>query len=75
MNEPELRREENMEQREKTKAKRRDFLKLVGLGSIAGAAAAATGANAPAAESEARPKGAGYRETPHVKKYYDTARF
>jgi hypothetical protein len=47
----------------------------VGLGSIAGAAAAATGANAPAAESEARPKGAGYRETPHVKKYYDTARF
>jgi len=64
-----------MEQREKSKAKRRDFLKLLGLGSIAGAAVAATGADAPAGEPAAKPEGAGYRETPHVRKYYETARF
>jgi hypothetical protein len=61
-----------MEQREKSKAKRRDFLKLLGVGSIA---VAATGADAPAGEPEAKPEGAGYRETPHVRKYYETARF
>jgi len=64
-----------LEQRKKSKAKRRDFLKLLGVGSIAGAAAAVTGGSAPAGEPEAKPEGAGYRETPHVKKYYETARF
>jgi hypothetical protein len=60
---------------ERNKAKRRDFLKLVGLGSLAGAATAVAGGNAPAAQAEEKPQGAGYRETPHVKKYYDTAKF
>ena len=67
--------EGKVEQREKTKAKRRDFLKLVGLGSIAGAAAVATAGKTPAAEPQRTPEGAGYRETPHVKKYYETAKF
>lgn len=56
-------------------AKRRDFLKLVGLGGVAGAAALATGGKPQAAEAEATPEGPGYRESPHVRKYYDTAKF
>jgi len=60
---------------ERNKAKRRDFLKLVGLGSLAGAATAVTGGKAPGAKAEEKPQGAGYRETPHVRKYYDTAKF
>jgi hypothetical protein len=60
---------------ERNKTKRRDFLKLVGLGSLAGAATAASGGNAPEAQAGEKPQGAGYRETPHVKKYYDTAKF
>ena len=60
---------------ERNKAKRRDFLKLVGLGSLAGAATAVTGGKTPEAKAEEKPQGAGYRETPHVRKYYDTAKF
>ena len=60
---------------ERKKAKRRDFLKLVGLGSLAGAATAVTGGKTPEAKAETKPQGAGYRETPHVRKYYDTAKF
>jgi hypothetical protein len=60
---------------ERNKAKRRDFLKLVGLGSVAGAATAVTGGNTPEATAEEASQGPGYRETPHVKKYYDTAKF
>jgi len=60
---------------ERKKAKRRDFLKLVGLGSLAGAATAVTGGKTPEAQAETKPQGAGYRETPHVRKYYDTAKF
>lgn len=61
----------------KTKtAGRRDFLRLAGLGTLAGAAAAAGGtpkkAEAATAESSA---GAGYRETEHVKKAYELSRF
>jgi hypothetical protein len=60
---------------ERNKAKRRDFLKLVGLGSLAGAATAVAGGKTPEAKAEEKPQGAGYRETPHVRKYYDTAKF
>lgn len=58
---------------EKTTAKRRDFLKLVGLGSVAGAAALVTGTT-PAAADGAKPNSPGYRETEHIRKYYETAR-
>jgi hypothetical protein len=54
-------------------AKRRDFLKLVGLGSVAGVTTLATGS--PPAKAEAiNPESSGYRETEHVRKYYETAR-
>jgi anaerobic selenocysteine-containing dehydrogenase len=57
-------------------APRRDFLKLAGLGTLAGAAAAAVGApgKAQAATAEA-PSASGYRETEHVKKAYELSRF
>ena len=63
------------ERPERNKAKRRDFLKLVGLGSLAGPATAVTSGKAPEAQAEEAPQGTGYRETAHVKKYYDTAKF
>jgi nitrous oxide reductase len=55
---------------------RREFFKTAGLGSAA-AAAVATGITpaAPAAASEAKPEAQGYRETAHVKRYYELAKF
>lgn len=54
---------------------RRDLLKLAGLGGVAGAAAiAATGGTAEAAVKTGD-KATGYRETEHVRKYYDLAKF
>lgn len=55
--------------------RRRDFLKLAGLGTVAGAAAAKAGAPDPAEAAAADGKARGYRETEHVKKYYSLARF
>ena len=57
-------------------AARRRFLKLASLGAVAGTVAAAAGdgrKEAAAAEPEAQ--GKGYRETAHVKKAYELARF
>jgi nitrous oxide reductase len=57
---------------------RRDFLKLAGLGAAAGAAGAVATGGAPAAaaaEAAAPPARHGYRETPHVRKFYELARF
>ncbi|WP_119461920.1 twin-arginine translocation signal domain-containing protein [Rhodospirillaceae bacterium SYSU D60014] len=53
---------------------RRDFLKLAGLGTVAGAAAVAGAPEAAeaAAPEEAKP---GYQETEHVKRFYSLARF
>lgn len=61
---------------EKVKAtSRRDALKAIGLGvGVAGAAAVAS-TPAKALDTGAEKKGAGYRETDHVKTYYDLARF
>jgi len=55
---------------------RREFLKSAGLttGAI-GAAAVLTGVPAEAAMPEAGKKNASYRETEHVLKYYELARF
>ena len=55
-------------------AKRREFLKLAGLGAVTGAAAA-VGAKPAKANVETDGRRAGYRETAHVKKAYELARF
>jgi hypothetical protein len=55
-------------------AKRREFLKLAGLGAVTGAAAA-VGAKPAAANVQPQGKRAGYQETAHVKKAYELARF
>jgi anaerobic selenocysteine-containing dehydrogenase len=57
-----------------TGAKRRDFLKLAGLGSVGAVAGAAVAAPVEAKEAPST-RGTGYRETPHVKKVYELARF
>lgn len=55
---------------------RRSFLKLAGASVVGGGAAAMTVAGPAAAETEAEPKpGELYRETEHVKRYYELARF
>jgi hypothetical protein len=61
-------------EQEATGAKRREFLKLAGLGAVTGAAAA-VGAKPATAKVEPDGKRAGYRETAHVKKAYELARF
>jgi hypothetical protein len=66
-----------MEREQQAKpAGRRNFLKLASVGAVAGTVAAAAGGRAreaEAAEPEARAKG--YRETDHVRKFYELARF
>ena len=59
---------------EKTPA-RRDFLKLALLGAASGAGLAAAGASGAQAATEKDDASAGYRETAHVRKYYELARF
>lgn len=62
------------ERKEDSKASaRRDFLKLSALG--AAAAGAAMAARPKQAEAAEAPSGRGYRETEHVRTYYETARF
>lgn len=57
-------------------ASRRGFLRLAGIGTVAGAAGAvAGGVAAPAQARESGPGRVGYRETEHVRTYYDLARF
>jgi hypothetical protein len=58
-----------------TAAKRRQFLKLAGLGTLSGAAAAAIGGPAAEAKDDTGNRTTGYRETAHVKKAYELARF
>ncbi len=53
---------------------RREFLKLAGLGTVLGGAALATSGTASATEAVDE-AASGYRETAHVKTYYDLARF
>ena len=60
---------------EATATRRRDFLKLAGLGSMTAVAGAAAAAVPAQAREEPSPRAAGYRETVHVKKVYELARF
>jgi hypothetical protein len=54
---------------------RRDFLRMAALGSVAGAAAVASGSDKAKAEVERTAGASGYRETEHVKKVYALSRF
>ena len=54
---------------------RRDLLKLAGLGSVTGAALMATSTGKAEAAAEAGRKDSGYRETKHVRTYYELAKF
>jgi hypothetical protein len=63
------------EPKETKPAGRRNFLKLASLGAVAGTVAAATGGEREADAAEPRPAAKGYRETTHVKKVYELARF
>ncbi len=57
------------------KADRRGFLKLAGVGALTGGAMVAMG-KSPAKASEKPVKSTGlYRETDHVKTYYESTRF
>lgn len=63
---------------ERKAKERRAFLRLAGAGVAAGGIAAVTmGGDAVEADagSSAKRQDAGYRETEHVKKFYDSARF
>ena len=61
------------EKPEKIVASRRSFLKLVGAGAVAGSAVAASTTKSEAAEPVR--EGANYRETEHVRRYYELAKF
>jgi hypothetical protein len=54
-------------------ADRRSFLKLAGASAAAGGAALMTGEKK-AQASEAKPKTSLYRETDHIRRYYELAR-
>ena len=56
-------------------ARRRAFLKLAGVSTVGGAAAALGGAGTAAATEAPATRGRGYRETDHVRKVYQLARF
>jgi hypothetical protein len=61
---------------EKVARSRREFLKTIGVGAGAAGAVAVTGAGEAKAEAPSLPDGsAGYRETEHVKRVYELARF
>ena len=62
-------------EQETTAPKRRDFLKVAGLGSVTAVASAAAAVVPAEAKEEPNGRAAGYRETGHVKKVYELARF
>jgi hypothetical protein len=55
-------------------AARRDFLKR-SAATVAAAGAVAVATKSASADETIEPKGAGYRETEHVKAFYNSARF
>ncbi len=67
----------DMSKKAATDLNRRDFFRKASLGvGAAGAAVAGLSASkAKAAADKTSPRSAGYRETDHVKKYYELARF
>ncbi len=60
---------------DKTTADRRSFLKLAGIGTLTGGAAMAIGGSPVKAAAELARDDSSYRESEHVKTYYELARF
>lgn len=54
---------------------RREFFKTAGLGAAAGVAAGLGAEPAPAQAADAPAQSQGYRETEHVKRYYELSKF
>lgn len=64
------------QEKQKAAMGRRDFFKTASLGAVGAAAAGLVASKGAAAETaKGDPGGKGYRETAHVKKYYELARF
>lgn len=57
-----------------TKSDRRSFLKLVGASAIGGGAALGAAGSAAAKSAEEPAPGGDYRESEHVRRFYDLAR-
>lgn len=56
-------------------ADRRSFLKLAGAGAVTGGAVLVGGKGVAEASTTADEKGGSYKQTDHIKTYYDLARF
>ncbi len=60
---------------DRVKADRRSFLKLAGAGAVTGGVVLVGGKGVAEASTAADETGRLYRETDHIKKYYELARF
>lgn len=60
---------------DRVNADRRGFLKLAGVGAAAGGVALVSGKNVAEANAPADETGRLYKETDHIKTYYELARF
>jgi hypothetical protein len=63
------------QEKERSGADRRSFLKLAGAGAVLGGAAAVAGPDAAQAAGDKTRDEGRYRETEKIKQYYDLARF
>ncbi len=60
---------------DRANADRRNFLKLAGVGAVTGGVALVSGKSVAEASTTADETGRLYKETDHIKTYYDLARF
>jgi len=60
---------------DRANADRRGFLKLAGVGAVTGGVALVSGKNVAEASTTADDTGRLYKETDHIKTYYELARF
>ncbi len=60
---------------DRANAERRNFLKLAGAGTVAGGVALVSGKSVAEASTTADETGRLYKQSDHIKTYYDLARF